>query len=139
MLGQHHDRVHTACNAGKSRGVYGHVYLATRADFQRQLRLELAGGPGDELAGVAAVGPGQLDRREGPPQVPQQRPGGVAVLHGRGGDQRGEPQADRVDGEVPMIAAVGALVRPAAARTRSRRSSCIRSADPSARHLSVHQ
>src|SRR6185503_20023390 len=71
-------------------------------DFQCQLRLELARGPGDELAGVAAVGPGQLDRGEGPPQVPQQRPGGVAVLHRRGGDQHGEQQADRVDGEVPL-------------------------------------
>ena len=36
-----------------------------------------------------------------------------------------------------MIAAVGAVFRPAAARTRPRRSSCIRSAEPSACHLSA--
>jgi hypothetical protein len=41
-------------------------------DFQRQLRLELARGPGDELSGVAAVGPGELDRGEGAADVPQQ-------------------------------------------------------------------
>jgi hypothetical protein len=38
-----------------------------------------------------------------------------------------------------MIAALGRALRPAVARTRSRRSSCIRSADPSDCHLSAHQ
>ena len=71
-------------------------------DLKSQFRLELGPGPGDELAGVAAVGPGQPDRREGPAQVPQQRPGGVAVLDGRGGDQDGEQQAEGVDGEVAL-------------------------------------
>jgi hypothetical protein len=86
-------------------------------DFQRQLRLELARGPGDQLPGVAAVGPGQLDRpRRAQPII-------------------SEPLTDCES----MIAAVGALVRPAAARTWSRRSSCIRSADPSACHLSARQ
>jgi hypothetical protein len=44
-------------------------------------------GPGDQLAGVAAISPGQLMQGKSPPQVPQQRQGGVAVLNGRGGDQ----------------------------------------------------
>jgi hypothetical protein len=71
-------------------------------DFQGQLRLEPGPSPGDELAGVAAVGPGQPDREEGPAQVPQQRLRGVAVLDGRGGDQDGEQQAEGVDGEMAL-------------------------------------
>src|SRR5438477_171774 len=47
-------------------------------DFDRQAKLAL--GPGDELAGVSAVGPGELDARERLAQVPQQRPGPVTVL-----------------------------------------------------------
>ena len=72
--------------------------------------LEAGFGPGDELAGVAAVGPGQLHRGEGAAQVPQQRPGGVAVLDAGGGDQHGQQQPDRVDGDVPL-AAVDLLAR----------------------------
>ncbi len=119
-------------------------------------------GPGDELAGVAAVGPGQLDGGESSPQIPQQRLCRVAVLNGaavistasssprastatcrfvplifcrrrsRGGCGRSPPAF--TDWE-SMIAAVGAVVRPAASRMRSRRSSCIRSADPPACHF----
>jgi hypothetical protein len=44
-------------------------------------------GSGDQLPGVAPVGPGQLDGGEGAPQVEQQWPGGVAVSHRGGGDQ----------------------------------------------------
>ena len=69
-------------------------------DLQGQAQAGL--GPGDQLPGVAAIGPGELDRGEGPPQVPQQRPGGVAVLDGRGGDQDGQQQAERIDGDVPL-------------------------------------
>src|SRR5260370_37658360 len=72
-------------------------------DLQRQLRLELAPGPGDEVAVVAAISPGQLDRRECPPQIPQQRPGGVAVLDGRDGDVGGGQQADAVDMEMRRV------------------------------------
>ena len=37
-------------------------------DLHRELERGL--GPGDQLAGVAAVGPGKADRGEGPAQVP---------------------------------------------------------------------
>ena len=37
-------------------------------------------------------------------QVPQQRPGGVAVLDRRGGDHHGQHQAQRVHGDVPFPA-----------------------------------
>jgi hypothetical protein len=47
-------------------------------DLQCQPGLERRPGPGDELAGIAAIGPGQLDRGEDPAQVPQQRLGPVA-------------------------------------------------------------
>ena len=83
-------------------------------DFQRQLRLELGLGPGDELAGVSAVGPGEPDRGECFPQVPQQRPGSVAVLDAGGGDQHGQQQPDGVDSDVPL-AAVDLLARVVAA------------------------
>jgi len=48
--------------------------------------VERVPGPGDELAGVAAVGPYQGDGAEVGGQPPQQRAGPVAVLHGCGGD-----------------------------------------------------
>jgi hypothetical protein len=79
-------------------------------DLQRQLRLELGLGPGDELAGVSAVGPGELDLGECLPQVPQQGPGTVAVLDPGCGDQHGQQQPDRVYGHVPL-AAVDLLAR----------------------------
>jgi hypothetical protein len=66
------------------------------------LGLSLPLGPGDELSGVAVVGPGQLDRRERLAQVPQQRPGRVAVVHGGGGDQHRKEQPESVDGQVPL-------------------------------------
>jgi hypothetical protein len=77
---------------------------------------ELVLGPGDELAGVAAVSPGELDPGERLAQVPQQRPGAVAVLDACRGDQDGQQQPDRVHGDVPL-AAVDLLARviPAAA------------------------
>ena len=42
--------------------------------------------PGDQLAGVAAIGPGQGHGAEAGAQPPRQRPGAVAVLDGRRGD-----------------------------------------------------
>ena len=53
---------------------------------------------------VAPVSPGQLDSGEGPPQVPQQWPGGVAVLHRGGGDQHRQQQAEGIDGKVAFRA-----------------------------------
>jgi hypothetical protein len=63
-------------------------------------------GPGGELAGVDGVGPDQADAAAGAVQVPQQRPGRVAVLDGRGGDHHGEQQAHRVHGDVPFPAVI---------------------------------
>jgi hypothetical protein len=37
-------------------------------------------GPGGELAGIGGISPDQLDAAAGAVQVPQQRPGAVAVL-----------------------------------------------------------
>jgi hypothetical protein len=71
-------------------------------DFQSELERGL--GRGDELAGVAAVGPGEPDLGECLLQVPQQRLGGVAVLDAGGGDQHGQQQPDRIDGNVPLTA-----------------------------------
>lgn len=73
--------------------------------------LERSLSSGDELAGVAAVGPGDPDLGAGFLQVPQQRPGRVAVLDAS--------SAAFTDWE-SMTAAVGAAVRPASSRTRSR-------------------
>ncbi len=65
---------------------------AAREDFKAALALALAHdlyddprgglGPGDELAGVPAVGPYQAQRREGLMQRLQDRAGAVAVLDG---------------------------------------------------------
>jgi hypothetical protein len=67
-------------------------------------QVQPAAGPRDELAGVAAVGPGQADAAAGAPQVPQQRPGGVAVLRAGGGGQDVQQQAAGVDRDVPLAA-----------------------------------
>ena len=66
--------------------------------------LERAGGPGDQLAGVDTVGPGQPDRGERFAQVPQQRPSRVAVLYAGRGDQHGQQQAENAHGDVPLAA-----------------------------------
>jgi hypothetical protein len=106
-------------------------------------------------------GPGEADAAAGPVQVPQQRLGGVAVLHRCGGDDDGEQQAGGVDGDVAfaavdllgvvparvafgavsaarmdwesITAADGAAARPAAWRARSRSASCTAARVPSSR------
>ena len=65
-----------------------------------------AGGPAGELAGVDGVRPDQADAAAGAVQVPQQRPGRVAVLDGGGGDQHDQQQAHRVHGDVPLAAVI---------------------------------
>src|SRR4051794_4417111 len=65
---------------------------------------EVGGGPVDEFAGVAAVGPEQTDAREADAQRPEQGPGGVAVLDVRAGDQDGQQQAAGVDHDVAFTA-----------------------------------
>ncbi len=72
-------------------------------------------GPGAQLAGVDGVGPDQADAAAGAVQVPQQRPGGVAVLDGGGGDHHGQQQAHCVHGDVPFPAVHFFRVIPAAA------------------------
>src|SRR5215467_12128552 len=58
---------------------------------------------GDDLeghlqrAGVSGVGPDQADVAAGAVGVPQQRPGGVAVLDGGGGDDHVQDQPGGVD------------------------------------------
>jgi hypothetical protein len=61
-------------------------------------------GPGGELAVVDGVSPDQADAAAGLAQVPQQRPGGVAVLDGGGSDHHGQQQAQRIHGDVPFPA-----------------------------------
>ena len=74
------------------------------------------GGPGDQLAGgVSGVGPDQQDLRAGAVEVPQQRPGAVAVLDAGGGDHHGQQQPDRVHGDVPFAAVDLLRVVPAPA------------------------
>ncbi len=53
------------------------VRLAAGDDAQGHLH---ADGPGAQLAGIDGIGPDQADAAAGPVQVPQQRPGRVAVL-----------------------------------------------------------
>ena len=86
-------------------------------DLEFQPRPELGPGPGDEFTGVAAVGPGQLDRGEGPAQVPQQRLCPVAILDGRGSDRHRQQRSDGVHGDVPLPAA-GLLARVVARLAR---------------------
>jgi hypothetical protein len=83
------------------------------------LQVHLHGrGPGAELAGVDGIGPDQPDAAARPVQVPQQRPGRVAVLDGRGGDHHGQQQAHRIDGDVPLAAVdlLGVIPAPAGPR-----------------------
>jgi hypothetical protein len=60
--------------------------------------------PGQQLARVAAVGPGAADAAVGAGEVEQQRPGGVAVLDGCGRDEDFQQQARSVDGDVAFAA-----------------------------------
>jgi hypothetical protein len=78
------------------------VLLAPGHDLDRHLH---RGGPGRELAGgVSGIGPDQQDLPAGAVQVPQQRPGPVAVLHRGGGDHDGQDQSHGVHGDVPFAA-----------------------------------
>jgi hypothetical protein len=118
-------------------------------------------GLGGELAGVDGISPDQADAAAGLVQVLQQRPGRIPILDGRGGDHDGQQQAHRVHRDVPlaaiiflalsqprvalgtvsaaradwesMTAAVGCGLRPAAARTWARSTSCRRASVPSSR------
>ena len=72
-------------------------------DLEPELQPDLR--PGHQLPGVAGVGPGELDGAERLAQVPQQRPGSVAVLRRSAAvDQHGQQQPDGVDGDVPLAA-----------------------------------
>jgi hypothetical protein len=71
-------------------------------DLQRDAQ---GGSPGGEpVRLVTGVGPGQPDARAGAAQIPQQRAGGVAVLHAGGGDDHIEQQPRGVHGDVPLAA-----------------------------------
>jgi hypothetical protein len=65
---------------------------------------ELLGGPVDELAGVAGVGPDQAYAGEAGVQRPEQRSAAIAVLHTGAGDQHREQQPAGVDGDVAFTA-----------------------------------
>jgi hypothetical protein len=52
--------------------------------------------------GVAGIGPDQPDPAAGPVKVPQQRPGGIAVLDGGGSDHHGQQQARGVHRDVAL-------------------------------------
>jgi hypothetical protein len=87
------------------------VRVAPGDDLQAHLQ---GRGPAGELAGVDGIGPDQPDPAAGPVQVPQQRPGRVAVLDRRGGDHHGQQQAHRVHRDVPFPAIHLFRVIPAA-------------------------
>jgi hypothetical protein len=85
--------------------------------IQAKVRRGLVG----ELAGVVSgVGPDQADATAGAVGVPQQRPGRVAVLDGRGGDRHVQDQAGDVDGDVALAAIdlLGVIPAPAGLRHR---------------------
>ena len=64
-------------------------------------------GPGGKPAGgVSGVGPDQNDLPASTVQVPQQRPGGVAVLDRGGGDHHGQHQAHGIHRDVPLAAVI---------------------------------
>src|SRR5438874_4177939 len=76
--------------------------IGTADDLEPEVQ---PGGPGQQpVCLVAAVGPDQPDVAVAAGQVPQQRPGGVAVLDGRGGDHHGQQQPGGVHGDVPLAA-----------------------------------
>ena len=59
-----------------------------------------------ELVGFPRITGPEADGAEGLAQVPQQRPGPVAVLDAGRGDQNGQQQPDGVDGDVPLAAVI---------------------------------
>src|SRR6266496_3718817 len=91
------------------------VRVALAHDLDDQVQ---SGGPGDELAGVSGVGPGQADTAAVGTQPPQQRPGAVAVLHGCGGDHDRQQQPEGNDGDVALAAVdfLGVIPAPAGSR-----------------------
>jgi len=71
------------------------------------------GSPGGEpVRLVAGVGPGQPHPRAGAAQVPQQRAGGVAVLHAGGGDDHIEQQPGGVYRDVALAAVISSSQVP---------------------------
>jgi hypothetical protein len=76
--------------------------LALADDLHRQG--ENLGGPGDQLAGVAGIGPYQPDGRQPAAKPPQQPAAAVAVLDAGGGDQDVQQQPVGVGGHVPPAA-----------------------------------
>ena len=91
------------------------VRLAAGDDAQGHLH---AGGPGAQLAGIDGIGPDQADVAGGAVQVPQQRPGRVAVLDGGGCDHHSQQQAHRIHRDVPFAAVHLFRVIPPAAGPR---------------------
>jgi hypothetical protein len=75
-------------------------------------------GPGGELASVAGIGPDHPNTPAGAVEIPQQRPGAIAVLDGRGGDHHGQNQARDAHGDVPLAAVDFLGVVPALACLR---------------------
>jgi hypothetical protein len=71
-------------------------------DLQREAQLGRPGGEPVRL--VTGVGPGEPDARAGAVQVPQQRAGGITVVHAGGGDDHIEQQPGGVHRDVPLAA-----------------------------------
>jgi hypothetical protein len=88
------------------------VRVAFADDFQGHVENL---GPGGEFPDVSGVGPDQADAAAGAVQVPQQRPGALAVLDGRGGDHHVQYQAGYLDGDVALAAVdlLGVIPAPA--------------------------
>jgi len=118
------------------------------------------GGPGDQRARVALVGPDPLQARKDALQLSEHQLRPVAILNARTVDDHHQQQAQRVYGDMPlaaldllagvvtiappfcgvrtdwlsMIAAEGVASRPAATRTFTRKASCTVAMIPPSRH-----
>jgi hypothetical protein len=79
-------------------------------------------GPGGKLAGIYGISPDQADTAAGPVEVPQQRPGAVAVLDRGGSDHHGQQQARGVHRDMALAAIdlLGVIPAPRGLRHRVR-------------------
>ena len=80
--------------------------------------------PNDELAGIAAIGPDQLQATESAPQPLDRQHAAFAILNIAGMHHDGQDQSQRVDDDVPL-SAVDFLARVVAVRPPFRGASVL--------------